>query len=332
MERHTSMLLPLLAAAAGLALALLGGAYRYWCSRMLVSLDAVTRTVRQLERGEPVELLAEHTGPPQTRELVESVNRIASAAQAVDERNRMLLSDIAHQQRTTLHLLGIRLERLAPHLPAHSGEVHRMITTDLERLRATVSELREASTATASPPVEVDAAAVVRERVAAWADAAAERQLALGAPHTGGRATVVTRAGTLERVMDILLDNAVRMSRPRGAVIVRTTVTGDHVHIRVTDEGPGMTPREREQAVRGGWSGERADGSRGGEGWGLGLSIAHMLVASHGGGLTLENGPGGRGLAAHIRFPRMPAGGARAGRPPGQPTTPPSTRSTDPVT
>lgn len=328
------MLQSLLAVAAGLALALLGAAFRYWCVRILGSLNAVTRTVRQLERGEPVELLAEHTGPAQTRELVESVNRIASTAQAVDERYRMLLSDIAHQQRTTLHLLGLRLERLAAHPPAQGGDVHRMITTDLERLRATVSELREASTATASPPVEVDAAAVVRERVAAWGDAAADRQLVLGAPHTGGRATVVARDGTLERVMDILLDNAVRMSRPRGAVIVRTTVTGAHVHIRVTDEGPGMTPKERERAVQRGRFGEHdsRDAGSGNEGWGLGLSIAHMLVVSHGGELTLENGPGGRGLTAHIRFPRVLSAPPRRPSVLRQPTTPPSTLSTDPVT
>ncbi|MFD9389514.1 sensor histidine kinase [Streptomyces sp. NPDC060000] len=320
------MLLPLLAAAAGLALAFLGAAYRYWCVRLLGSLHAVTRTVRQLERGEPVELLAEHTGPPQTRELVESVNRIASTAQAVDQRYRMLLSDIAHQQRTTLHLLGMRLERLAVHLPPKSGDVHRMITTDLEQLCATVTELRAASTATASPPVEVDAAAVVRERVAAWADAAAERDLMLGTPHTGGRATVLTRSGTLERVMDIFLDNAVRMSRPRGAVIVRTTVTDGQVHIRVTDEGPGMSARERELAVRQGWSADRTAryGMGGNEGWGVGLSIAHMLVASHGGELTLENGPGGRGLTAHVRFPQVTSAGARP--PHAAPDAPPDVR------
>ncbi|MER5396123.1 HAMP domain-containing sensor histidine kinase [Streptomyces sp. NPDC002599] len=308
----------------GLAAALLGVAYRCWCARLLASLNAVTRTIRQLERGEPVELLAEYVGPAQTRELVESVNRIASTTQAVDERYRMLLSDIAHQQRTTLHLLGIRMERLDAHLSAPGAEVHNMITNDLERLRATVSELREASTATVSQPIEIDAALVVRERVAAWADAAVDRQLVLDAPLMTGRATVMTRSGTLERVIDILLDNAVRMSRPRGAVIVRTVTTGDQVHIRVTDEGPGMTPREREEAVRGGRFGGRGsrqgrgdDGGRGArpgnagsEGWGLGLSIAHMLVVSHGGELTLEDGPGGRGLTARIRFPQVAPVGA----------------------
>ncbi|MFJ8940479.1 sensor histidine kinase [Streptomyces sp. NPDC102365] len=313
------MLLPLFACVVGLAAALLGVAYRCWCARLLASLDAVTRTIRQLERGEPVELLAEHAGPAQTRELVESVNRIASTTQAVDERYRMLLSDIAHQQRTTLHLLGIRMERLAAHLSAPGAEVHSMITNDLERMRATVSELREASTATVSPPIEVDAGLVVRERVAAWADAAVDRQLVLDAPLTSGRATVMTRGGTLERVIDILLDNAVRMSRPRGAVIVRTVTTGGQVHIRVSDEGPGMTKREREEAVRGGRVGGRGHrpgrgddggrgvrpGSGGSEGWGLGLSIAHMLVVSHGGELSLESGPGGRGLTAHIRFPQV---------------------------
>ncbi|MFJ6728580.1 sensor histidine kinase [Streptomyces sp. NPDC091281] len=313
MERHIPMHLPLLAAAAGLVLALLGATFCYSCLRLLASLQAVTRTVRQLERGEPVELLAEHTGPAQTRELVESVNRIAATAQAVDERYRMLLADIAHQQRTTLHLLGIRLERLAPHLPPQSREVHRMIAADLDRLRATVSELREAFTAADNPPVEVDATTVVRERVAAWADGAADRGLVLSSLHQGGRATVVTRSGTLEQVLDILLDNAVKVSPPRTRVTVRTALGDGQVHIRVTDEGPGMTPGERELAVQRGWSGDGSGRPRTGEseGWGLGLSIAHMLVASHGGELTLEPGPGGRGLEAHVRFPLVIPIGAR---------------------
>jgi len=67
----------------------------------------------------------------------------------------------------------------------------------------------------------------------------------------------------------------------------------------VDDDGPGLTPAEREQVAR---RGQRLDESKPGSG--LGLSIVLELAALYGGGLTLSNAPIG-GLRAELVLPAV---------------------------
>ena len=87
-----------------------------------------------------------------------------------------------------------------------------------------------------------------------------------------------------------LIDNAVRYSPEGGVVTVDVTTEADSAILRVIDEGPGFAPSVRESAF------DRfvtADPSRAG-GAGLGLAIAKGIVTAHGGGIAIEDGPGGR--------------------------------------
>ncbi|MFF8908983.1 sensor histidine kinase [Streptomyces olivaceoviridis] len=69
------------------------------------------------------------------------------------------------------------------------------------------------------------------------------------------------------------------------------------------DQGPGLTPAERERVFDRFY---RTDDSRtrttGGSG--LGLAIAHALVTAHGGHLTLDTAPG-RGCVFRIMLPLL---------------------------
>ena len=74
----------------------------------------------------------------------------------------------------------------------------------------------------------------------------------------------------------------------------------DHqLDLRVDDNGPGIAPALREQAltrfVR--LSNTDSDGS------GLGLPIVQQFAHSLGGTLTLHEGPGGHGLSARLSLP-----------------------------
>ncbi|MFE7111489.1 ATP-binding protein [Streptomyces sp. NPDC057575] len=76
---------------------------------------------------------------------------------------------------------------------------------------------------------------------------------------------------------------------------------GPHAVLEVADQGPGLTPAERERVFGRFY---RTDDSRtrttGGSG--LGLSIAHALVTAHGGRITLDTAPG-QGCTFHITLP-----------------------------
>ena len=101
----------------------------------------------------------------------------------------------------------------------------------------------------------------------------------------------------VQRVLLNLLANAVRHSRPEGAVAVVVQTDSDHVVVAVEDEGAGLAPGAPQRMFERFW---RDDDSRtrASGGAGLGLAIAQGLVHAHGGTIWAENrGEGGARVA-----------------------------------
>ena len=99
-----------------------------------------------------------------------------------------------------------------------------------------------------------------------------------------------------------LVDNACKWAQSRVAVEVFSgTARSDGqrrvVRIVVDDDGPGLSPQQREQVAR---RGRRLDETKPGSG--LGLSIVMELAALYGGSLTLGTAPIG-GLRAELVLP-----------------------------
>jgi signal transduction histidine kinase len=108
----------------------------------------------------------------------------------------------------------------------------------------------------------------------------------------------------LEEMIGNLVDNACKWAQSRvslEAVIERSGASGDRpvVRIVVDDDGPGLTPQQREQVAR---RGRRLDETKPGSG--LGLSIVVELATLYGGGLSLGTAPIG-GLRAELVLPGL---------------------------
>jgi signal transduction histidine kinase len=106
----------------------------------------------------------------------------------------------------------------------------------------------------------------------------------------------------LEEMLGNLVDNACKWAQARVSVEVtpeRAEGAPPKANLRIVvdDDGPGLTPAEREQVAR---RGQRLDETKPGSG--LGLSIVLELAALYGGGLTLSNAPIG-GLRAELVLP-----------------------------
>ena len=209
----------------------------------------------------------------------------------------LLIMDVVHQLRSQVQLLAIRLERLTEHVAPAGMGVHGRLTADLERLGGSLYELLDLDGARQGRgPVAVDVVALLAERADSWSDIAASVSLDLHvAPASPTR--VLAWPGAVERIVDILLDNAVKYARWPGRISVavrrnRTTAT-----VEVVDQGPGLTAQECAAATGRGWRGGT------GSGQGLGLAIAERLAAAGGGRLGISPGPQGRGLRASVEFP-----------------------------
>ena len=106
----------------------------------------------------------------------------------------------------------------------------------------------------------------------------------------------------LEEMVGNLVDNGCKWAQARVAIEVladppATNGEKSRVRIIVDDDGPGLSPAEREQvALRG----QRLDETKPGSG--LGLSIVVELAGLYGGVLTLGTAPIG-GLRAELALP-----------------------------
>lgn len=115
-------------------------------------------------------------------------------------------------------------------------------------------------------------------------------------------------AGLLRILLRNLIDNAIRYSPDSSLVRVELGRSGGRIRLAVIDQGPGLTPEQREQA----WQrfyrilGSNTAGS------GLGLSIVKRIAEIHQTGVTLDAGDGGHGLCATLVF-EVPDAASNAG-------------------
>ena len=94
----------------------------------------------------------------------------------------------------------------------------------------------------------------------------------------------------LKQVLNNLVENAHKYSRPSGPIIIRAGQVDEKVLIAVEDEGPGVPPDEINQIFDPFFRGTRTSKQNGS---GLGLAICKSLVEAQGGGLRAASSPRG---------------------------------------
>ncbi|HSE92515.1 MAG TPA: ATP-binding protein, partial [Methylomirabilota bacterium] len=138
--------------------------------------------------------------------------------------------------------------------------------------------------------VPVDLVAVVEAAVGSLLPAAGARGVTVERTLDAAAGPVLGDTGRLQQIVGNLLSNAVKFASEGGRVSVALAREDDHAVIRVADSGPGIDPAVLphvfDRFQRGGGPPGTGHG-----GLGLGLAIAHHLVALHGG--TLEAAPAG---------------------------------------
>jgi signal transduction histidine kinase len=108
----------------------------------------------------------------------------------------------------------------------------------------------------------------------------------------------------IEQVMNNLISNALKYSpadKPVVVTVERQTDNPDEVLITVSDEGPGIAEEEQSHVFDRFYRVHKP-GSAKVEGLGLGLYIAHEIVAQHGGRIWLESQPG-KGTRFYLSLP-----------------------------
>ncbi|MFZ1637417.1 MAG: HAMP domain-containing sensor histidine kinase, partial [Candidatus Microthrix parvicella] len=171
---------------------------------------------------------------------------------------------------------------------------------ETRRLSDLVSDLLKLARADQPPPAErTDVGVIATDRIDTWSAMADGADVALRLDRPEGAVWASVVPGSVEQILDNLLDNALAVSPAGGEVTVTLERAEDRVRLTVADQGPGLDDEHKVRALERFWRGGQAT-----PGTGLGLPIALGLAEASGGGLSLADRPGG-GLLVEVYLPRI---------------------------
>ena len=203
------------------------------------------------------------------------------------EQRTLMLSGVSHDLRTPLTRLRLGLSMLdedeAAPLLRDVDEMQRLVDTFLDFARG----------ATEGDPEPVDPQALVAQIVADAQRAGRAVELV----KTEGAGEMMLRPLAIRRAIENLLENAVRYGE-RAEISV--TLTDRALRIRIEDDGPGIAPELRAEAVKPFARLDPARNQNKGGGVGLGLAIVSDVARAHGGVLRLGESERLGGLRADI--------------------------------
>jgi signal transduction histidine kinase len=281
------------------AVAALGGSLSNWTLRPLRRLQWAARSWAE---GETTARARLDSGPAELRELGETFDLMADYVGGLLDAHRTALAEASHELRLPLTAYRLRLANLEPFVAAE--ERHRI--EDLDRNLVTFQRRLDRLVGLAwdqpkdlRQPVDVRRAVIARHVF--WSPTAEQRGVQLLVEACGGSSEQNLLAcevsGSLEEILDNLIANALAAS-PAGSTVRLSVVPGrDSIDVHVVDQGPGMSPESRQQAMEAFLRSKRANASGGG----LGLAIVQQLAKAMEGAVELRAAEHG-GLDAVVRL------------------------------
>ncbi len=185
---------------------------------------------------------------------------------------------VSHELRTPLTAIRVGLENLADSAPPNTRATIAMLEREAARLGRLVEELL-AGRAEPAAPALLDLSALAAEVCALFAGRAERAGIELSV--AGAPLELWGDRDRLKQALINLVDNALRVTPPGGAVLVATLRAGPWARLAVMDGGPGVPAELRERIWEPGVRG--ADG-----GAGLGLAIVREIAQAHGGVAYLD--------------------------------------------
>lgn len=301
-------------AAAGAVAILVIAATVLLSRRVLAPIAALNRAARRLGAGDLSERVRVQGGD-ELAELAASFNRMADSLQQSEERQRRMISDIAHELRTPLANIRGYLEALHDGVLHGDPELFSSLHEEAVLQQRLIDDLQELVLAEAGTlPLHrspLDLAELLETCGAAHRASAATAGVRLRIEtvertadrRSGAPPTVDGDPDRLRQVIGNLVTNAVRATAAGGSVVLSTFREDTDAVVTVRDTGHGMAPEHLPHVFDRFWRADSARDRRTG-GRGLGLAIAREIVLAHGGTLTAESSLG----VGSVFTIRLPAG------------------------
>lgn len=243
--------------------------------------EKVTAALRQLEAT------VEQRVAAQTAALTTENTRLLE----LDQIKSKFIADAAHELRSPITALNLRLYLLENATPERRPQVLADFKAQLERLTKlsedllAISRLDSYGATGRFEPVDLNR--VVEEVMIAYRPVAESAGLSLISEYASPMKAVMGEQQQLVQVGANLVANAIHYT-PTGQVLVRTMLDSDNQQacIEVQDSGVGIEPCDMPHLFERFYRGQYTNGA---SGTGLGLSIVREIVELHDGNITVES-------------------------------------------
>lgn len=227
---------------------------------------------------------SERSPPPPRPGEAEGAPRAAIDPAALSE----LFTSLAHDLRSPLGVVSQALGELRADFAAQLTDEHRLLAALADRGILRLGRIAETMSLVAALDAEgfevarrpTELGPLLRAAAAVAVAIEPRREVTLACELPEAPCLVAADGDRLSRAVSEIVINAIRHAR--GQARLRLEVASGEARVAIEDDGQGVAP-ERRATLYGRFVTRRAR-----SGLGLGLSIAHDLIAAHGGRLELE--------------------------------------------
>lgn len=271
--------------AVGILLLLAQTAILRWGLRPLKKLAGA---LQAMQSGDTNNIQGEH--PDELQDIVDNLNHVLAREQALRQRYRNSLSDLAHSLKTPLAVIQSRLNRTStdPELQELTAEqVARMNQVVTYQLQRAVSSQQQGSMQ--RTPLEPVTQRLLKALLKVYAD----KQITVNTYISEGS----TFAGDEQDLMELLgniYENAFKYGKK--TVKVSSETLDKELLIRIEDDGKGIPAEQQSRILQ---RGQRLDTNQAGQG--IGLTVAAEIIHSYAGQLFIrQSNLGGACFEIHL--------------------------------
>jgi signal transduction histidine kinase/CheY-like chemotaxis protein len=242
----------------------------------------------------------------QTKQLALELNQHAADLQRANAAKSLFLATLSHELRNPLAPVRNGLAILKTRLPADLNDIHGMMERQIRMVTRLTDDLVDAA--------RIDQGKLDLRREKVSVESFVDAGIETARPNIAGKSheLLVRHAPhpfyvdgdpiRLAQVVANLLNNAAKFTPPKGRIEIWVRAKGQHVVIRVRDNGLGIADADLDNIfgmfVQIAPSETHSTGSLG-----LGLALARSLIALHGGEITARSAGLNKGSEFRIRLP-----------------------------
>jgi signal transduction histidine kinase len=232
------------------------------------------------------------TGPQEVRSLANRYNEMVDHLKDLLERQKMFTANAAHELRSPLTALRLRLEMLQQN--PEDRELARAYLSEtlleVEHLQRMVTQLLELAAADArpsQPATPIDLAPVLYRVADEMSPIFQARGVHLLLDVPSHLPLLCVHQIDIEIIIRNLLDNAIKYTPPDGEVWLTAQILPERVVIQVSDTGQGIAREDQARIFERFFTRDKLR-----RGVGLGLALVYELVVRNGGKIRLQSVPG----------------------------------------